>query len=317
MTSMDHPESAVKKLQWRILIIGSNGMLARELMERLKKDGIPTIGLDLPQIDITKPQDVYTKIAAASPNLVINCAAYTDVDRAEVEPDKAFAVNRDGAASLAGSCRSLSVPLIHISTDYVFDGKIKRAYREDDPTGALNTYGRSKWEGEESVRHTLNQHLIVRTSWLYGKHGRNFVKTILKLTTEKEELRVIDDQHGSPTWAGDLADALITLSSKVLTCPDETAWGTYHFCNDGVTTWYGFAEAILEETRYTLDLKTCPVLPITTAEYPTLARRPAWSQLDCSKIERFFHIKPRPWRMALHNMVKDLLQRYQNSKELF
>lgn len=289
-----------------VLVLGHRGMLGRDLLARLQSSGRPAIGLDVEEIDITQAQDVRSIIEDHHPALVINCAAYTAVDRAESEPDLAFAVNRDGPGNLADVCHDPGIPLIHISTDYVFDGKADRPYRETDAVNPINVYGRSKWEGEQVVRTRLARHLIVRTAWLYGVHGQNFVKTILKLARDREELRVVADQYGGPTWTGDMSDALVAMTSQVLTDSGSIQWGTYHYCNAGATTWYDLARLIVEEARQNELLKVNRVVPISSAEYPLPTPRPAYSVLDCTKIKRVFGITPRPWAIALADMLKAL-----------
>jgi dTDP-4-dehydrorhamnose reductase len=291
----------------RVLVIGAYGMLGRDLLQSLEESGFAPLGWDLEHIDITQPSDVRTKLQEASTDLVINCAAYTAVDRAESEAELTFSVNRDGAANLAEVCAVRGIPLIHMSTDYVFDGEADQPYREDDPTNPIGVYSLSKWQGEEAVRQRLAEHLIVRTAWLYGVHGHNFVKTILRLAREREELRVVADQRGCPTWTVDLAGALVTLVRRVLTDRTAVPWGTYHFCGGGQASWHEFATAIVALGRRNENLQVHRVVPIATAEYPVPARRPPWSVLDCGKIAAAFGIVPRPWQKGLEDMMGQLL----------
>lgn len=291
----------------RVLVIGAYGMLGRDLLQSLEESGFTPLGWDLEHIDITQPADVRTKLQEASTDLVINCAAYTAVDRAESEAELSFSVNRDGAANLAEVCAVRQIPLIHISTDYVFDGEADRPYREDDPANPMGVYALSKWQGEEAVRQRLAEHLIVRTAWLYGVHGHNFVKTILRLAREREELRVVADQHGCPTWTVDLADALVTLVRRVFADRTAVPWGTYHFCGGGQTTWHGFASAIVDAARHRESLRVQRVVRIATTEYPLPAPRPAWAVLDCGKIAAAFGIVPRSWQKGLAEMLEQLL----------
>jgi dTDP-4-dehydrorhamnose reductase len=290
----------------KIILIGNQGMLGRDLQSRLQNAGYNVKGLDIDELDITQPEAILPLLEPYGADLVINCASYTAVDKAEAEPELAFAVNRDGPANLSDACKKLEVSLIHISTDYVFDGNAKRPYREDDPVDPLGVYGQSKWAGEKAVRSRLKEYLIVRTAWLYGVHGNNFVKTILKLAREKEELTVVADQKGCPTWTGDLADALVAMAGQIHENPRPIRWGTYHFCGNGFTTWYDFAEAILKQGRLFENLRAVPVVPITTAEYPTPAQRPKWAVLDCTKIERVFGIRPKHWQEGLRFMLEEL-----------
>lgn len=290
----------------QVLVVGSNGMLGQELLLRLNRSEHDVVGLDIPDIDITDGVGLRSKVEKLSPDLVINCAAYTAVDRAESEVESAFSVNRNGSANLAGVCNRQGAALIHVSTDYVFNGNRRAPYRETDPTNPLGIYGQSKWAGEEAVRGELTEHLIVRTAWLFGTRGRNFVKTILRLSREREEVRVVADQFGCPTWTGDLAEALVSIAHRLGRNRAPIRWGTYHFCGSGNTTWHGFAGAIVAEGRRREPLRVKRIIPIATAEYPTAAARPAWSVLDCGKIERNFGIVPNKWQDGLSAMINEL-----------
>ncbi len=293
----------------RIVVFGSRGMLGSEIVEGLMATGFDVDTPVRPEVDITDVASLgsfFTK--AVPPCLIINCAAYTAVDKAESETGKAFAVNRDGPANLADECREAGVPLIHISTDYVFDGKAGRPYREIDPAGPIGAYGRSKWEGEEAVRSRLIEHMIIRTAWLYGARGSNFVKTILRLAREREELKIVDDQFGCPTWTRDLAGCVVQIARQVLSGCGKISWGTYHFCGGGVTNWCGFARSIVEMARQRESLKVGEIRPIPSSSYPTPAERPAWSVLDCGKIEEQFGISPPPWEESLACMLEELRQ---------
>jgi dTDP-4-dehydrorhamnose reductase len=280
-------------------------MLAQALLPRLCHAGFVAVGKARPELDIAQTASIRQALEDIRPDLLINAAAYTAVDEAESEQEVAFAVNRDGAAHLAAACQETGIPLIHLSTDYVFDGTAIRPYREDTPAAPLGSYGRSKWEGEEAVRSGYQEHLIIRTVWLYGSHGTNFVKTILRLAREREVLQVVDDQHGCPTWTRDLAEALVVMCRRIGQDRNTTPWGTYHFCSAGQTTWYGFAQAIVEEARAFEPLVVQKVVPIPTAAYPTPARRPANSVLDCAKIQAAFGITTRPWRASLHECMQE------------
>jgi dTDP-4-dehydrorhamnose reductase len=290
----------------RVLVIGHQGMLAQELGPCLARVGFTIMSRGRPEVDITRTFSVRQALVDAQPDMLINASAYTAVDQAELEPDAALAVNRDGVARLAALCREVGIPLLHMSTDYVFDGSASRPYCEDDRVAPLGMYGRSKWEGEEAVRRCHPEHVIVRTAWLYGCHGQNFVKTMLRFAHEREQLRVVDDQYGCPTWSRDLAAALVTICQRIVQGRDRVPWGTYHFCGAGQTTWYDFARAIIEEAKAFESLRVQEVVPIPTTAYPTPAKRPTYSVLDCSKIQSAFHIKPRPWRESLHDCLQEL-----------
>ena len=291
----------------KLLVIGANGQLGWELCRRGEKQGFDIVPLDLPGFDITDPSAVRKVINNSGISLVINAAAYTAVDKAESDPELAFAVNRDGSGYLASSCAEVGIPLIHISTDYVFDGSNKGPYFETDPIFPLGVYGRSKAAGETEVRDHLEKHIILRTSWLYGVHGHNFVKTILRLGEEREVVRVVDDQYGCPTYAADLAGAILTIAVQ-LAEGSNIAWGTYHYCGKGATTWYRFAEKIFDLARQYDSLLVKKVVPISTAEYPTAAKRPANSVLDCSLINKVFGISLQHWEEGLHSMINRYYQ---------
>ncbi|MBW1910805.1 MAG: dTDP-4-dehydrorhamnose reductase [Deltaproteobacteria bacterium] len=290
----------------KILVIGANGQLGWELCRKGTEEGFDIIPLDLPDFDITKRSAVNKAVTQNGASLIINAAAYTAVDEAESEPELAFAVNRDGPAYLASSCAKAGIPLIHISTDYVFDGNKKGPYLEIDTVSPLGVYGKSKAAGEAEVRGHLPSHIILRTAWLYGVHGHNFVKTILGLGREKEVLRVVADQYGCPTFAADMAEAILIIAAK-LRNGSNIPYGTYHYCGEGVTTWHGFAEKIIELARRYVPLEVKTLEPITTEEYPTPTKRPVNSVLDCSQIERHFGIHCRPWKESLARMIERLL----------
>jgi dTDP-4-dehydrorhamnose reductase len=290
----------------KIAVIGNLGMLGTDLKACLEGAGHEVRGFDLPEMDITRKGQVESGLASEEVDLVINCAAYTAVDKAEEEVQLAFAINREGTANLAAACVSLAIPLIHISTDYVFDGTASKPYREDDKANPTGVYGRSKWEGEEAVRWSMNQYIIVRTAWLFGVHGPNFVRTMLRLAREREEIRVVNDQYGCPTWAADLARALVAITGHMDKKGREVPWGTYHFCGRGHTSWHGFAEAIVEEGRRRETFRVAGVTPISTEEYPTAAQRPKWSVLDTKKIKEAFGIEPLSWRQGLRGMLDAL-----------
>jgi len=287
----------------KLLVLGAGGQVGRELCRLAWPAGYDIAAHDRDRIDITQREAVFTAVARERPDIVINAAAYTAVDRAESEPDAAWAGNCIGPANLAAACHDAGVPFVHLSTDYVFDGTKIGAYREDDPVNPLGVYGKSKEAGDRAVRGALPQHVIVRTAWVYSAHGSNFVKTMLRLGAERPVSRVVADQTGSPTSAADIATALGTIVQQIAAA--NTNWGTYHFAGGGAVTWHGFAEAIFE-----LASPWRGALPhveaITTAEYPTAARRPANSVLDCSRIGAAFGIVPRPWRAALAEVIREL-----------
>ena len=235
--------------------------------------------------------------------MVVNAAAYTDVDQAECEPEAAFAVNTTGAAIVAEVCASAQLPLIHISSDYVFDGTKIGAYREDDPVRPLSVYGRSKLQGEQAVRRLNPRHVIIRTAWVYSIYGHNFLKRIVSMAAEVDELRVVADQWGCPTSTMDLAEAILQIWSKL----SGAQWGTYHFAGRGVTTWHGFASRVVE-AQAPFTGKRPKVTAITTAEFPRKARRPQNSVLDSSRFSNAFRLTAAPWETAVDRTVVDLFR---------
>jgi len=290
----------------KLLIIGSKGQLGWELSRQCKRSGFLFLAVDLPQLDITDQSQVENAFVDFKPSVVINASAYTNVDKAEVEPMAAFSVNSTGPANLARLCGKYKIPLIHISTDYVFDGTKGEPYLETDPVSPLGIYGKSKEEGESKLRSILKEHIILRTSWLYGVHGHNFVKTMLGLGNEKKIVKVVSDQYGSPTCAADLAEAVLTISGSIRNSL-ENSWGTYHYCGQGVTTWHGFAKAIFEIASQYISFKLTHVKAITTAEFPTKVKRPPFSALECNLIKKSFGINPKPWKESLEKTIERIL----------
>ena len=271
-----------------ILVVGANGMLGCDLTALLGDRGH---GVDIADIDITSPESVLKVIGALKPEVVINCAAYTDVDGCESNIETAMAVNGEGVAYLAMACRDLGALLVQVSTDYVFDGGKGTPYVEDDAPCPLSVYGESKLAGEMNAA-SCPEYLIVRTQWLYGLHGKNFVETMLRLGAEKDELTVVDDQIGSPTWTVDLARAIIALI-------DSGCRGIYHAANSEYCSWNGFAQAIFEEAGLHVSVR-----PMTTTELNRPARRPLYSTLECSKLTGDTGFRPQAWRNALQEYLK-------------
>jgi dTDP-4-dehydrorhamnose reductase len=289
-----------------ILITGSNGQLGYELIRTAGHMADGMVPLTRSDLDITNAAQVQQAFASFNPWLVINAAAYTKVDLAESEAGLAFRVNRDGPANLAAVCAETDAALIHISTDFVFDGGKGAPYTETDPIGPVSVYGRSKAAGEAEIRQLLSHHIIIRTSWLYGVHGHNFVKTMIRLARERDILRVVMDQQGSPTNAADLA-AAIWDAARLLKERPESLWGTYHYSGAGPATWHGFASEIIRFAREYTPLQVRKIEGITTAEYPTPAVRPAYSMLDCGLIQRKMGIIPRPWVESLGGVIAEIL----------
>jgi dTDP-4-dehydrorhamnose reductase len=286
-----------------VLIFGSGGQLGFELMRTPWPEGLAPVGLARDACDIADPDAVRRAFDTAVPVLAVNAAAYTAVDKAETEPDAAFRTNRDGPAVLGAVCAERGIPLIHVSTDYVFDGSVPGAYRESDPVAPLGVYGRSKLEGEAALAAALEQHVTLRTAWVFGTHGHNFVKTMLRLGAERDQMRVVADQRGCPTPAEGLAAGIAAVAGAIRT--GKGRWGVYHLAGDEPVTWHEFAAAIFAA----LAARTgrAPALtPITSAEYPTPVRRPANSVLDCAKIGRDYGVAPPSWRLGLDRVLNEL-----------
>lgn len=287
-----------------LVVVGRTGQLAVELARAAAARGIEARFLGRHEADLARPDDAVRALKALRPDWVINAAAYTAVDKAESEPDLAMTVNGEAPGALARACARLGAAFVHVSTDYVFSGEAERPWREDDPIAPLSVYGRSKAVGETAVRDSGADALVIRTSWMFSAHGANFVKTMLRVGAERPELRVVDDQHGRPTSAADLAEAALACGERLRA--DRSLSGVTHFANAGATTWMGFAEAILEEGRTAGLPVQARVTGIPTSDYPTPATRPAWSVLDTSGLEARFGVSPRPWSQALRECVREL-----------
>ena len=288
-----------------VLIIGKHGQLARELARASWPNGMEIRQYGRADFDLAQPRAFRSILDAGKWSMIVNAAAYTDVDGAESDPAKAFAINRSGPEALAQWCAAHDVPLMHVSTDYVFDGEKPDPYVEDDPVRPINVYGASKAAGEEAIRSACPAHIIVRTAWVYSAHGRNFVRTMLRLGAERGELRVVADQTGSPTSAADLAQAMIVMAAAVNDGSRE-AWGTYHVCGGGETSWYGFASAIFDAAE-SRGFTAPKLVPIETCDFPTPATRPANSRLDCEKVRREFAVDPAHWEVACREVVQELM----------
>ena len=287
----------------KVLLLGRHGQLARCLTER--RPHLDMVVAGRPEMDLELDGSVRELITEVRPDLVINSAAYTAVDQAEVDEELARRINATGAGEAAGAAAEVGAPIIHVSTDYVFDGSKDSPYREDDITNPATVYGQTKLAGEEMVCAANDKHVIVRTSWLFSPFGRNFVKSMLVAARSNSVLRVVDDQHGSPTSAIDLAGA-ITLVAKRLLAGSETALGrTYHVAGGGVATWHDVATATMEEAK-SLGLPVAEVRPISSSEWPTAAERPRYSALDSTSFAKDFDFVLPDWRLGLKNVVRRL-----------
>ncbi len=286
----------------KILISGQHGQVARELQRHLGGLGeLIVLGRD--QLDLARPEQISKQVQQIRPDLIINAAAHTAVDQAESEPELAFAINATAPGILARQARELDIPLIHYSTDYVFNGSKTSPYTEDDAPDPLGVYGRSKLAGEQAISEVQGQHLILRTSWVYSTHGRNFLLTMQRLLQEKPELRIVADQIGAPTWAGTIANSTRALIERWQT-GQAGAWGTYHLTTQGETSWFGFAQAIGQALRE--QGKPCAnLLPIPSSDYPTPAARPLNSRLDCSRLQREWSVSQPDWQTALRECLAE------------
>jgi dTDP-4-dehydrorhamnose reductase len=289
----------------RILLFGAAGQLGSEILALAPEAGVEVRGLTRGDVDITDAAAVARAIEAGRPDLVVNAAAYTAVDQAEKEPEIAQAVNGRAPGFIAAACAAARIPLVHLSTDYVFDGTKVGAYVETDSVAPLGAYGRSKLAGEEAVRARLAEHLILRTSWVYGVYGRNFLKTMLRLAGERDELTIVADQRGCPTATRDLAAAIFSAARRV--AEGGAVWGTYHLAGRGATTWHGFATAIVAAAQ-PFTGRNPMVRAITTADYPTPARRPANSELDSSRFAEAFGFRAAPWQQRVEECVSSLVR---------
>ena len=290
-----------------IWLIGNKGMLGTEVEKALDDGGFDIISSDR-EVDITDPGVVKTfvddrQIQGKKIDWIINCSAYTNVDKAEEEEAFCYRLNRDGVKNLAVTAERLQAALLHISTDYVFDGTHDTPYKEEEPRKPLGVYGRSKAAGEEEIERLCTRYLIVRTAWLYGQAGKNFVATMLRLLSEREEVRVINDQRGSPTYAKDFAEALIHLIAH----STEKSHGIYHYSNEDETTWYLFTEEIRKRAlALGLLQKAGNVIPIRSDEYPSKVKRPSYSVLSKEKIKTTFGLSIRPWQEGLQAYLEEL-----------
>lgn len=271
------------------MVLGAQGMLGKDLVPILSAEN-HVFDRDIGDFDITDQKRVQKEIEALHPQIVINAAAYTDVDGCESKRELAFSVNSEGPRNVAMGCIAAKAKMIHLSTDYVFDGSSKIPYREEDPPAPLNVYGSSKLQGERNIQETLKDYLIIRTAWLYGRHGKNFVDTILWQSGQQNELRVVNDQRGTPTFTKDLSSAIKRLIRT-------EARGILHITNSGSCTWFEFARQILQEESH--PNRDIQVIPISSGELARPARRPAYSVLNCGRYEQLTGSRMRPWEEAL------------------
>jgi dTDP-4-dehydrorhamnose reductase len=290
----------------RLAVTGRSGQVVQSLLERMPAE-IEIVTVARPEVDLQDAGAVMKAIVAARPDAVINAAAYTAVDLAETEVELAYRVNEAGAAAVAAAAAGLEIPVVHLSTDYVFDGSLPRPYREDDETGPLGVYGASKLAGEHAVAAANPDHAILRTAWVYSPFGKNFVRTMLALTETRDELSVVCDQRGAPTCALDIADGIVAVVRNLLARPDEAALrGVFHMTSRGDTDWAGFAEAIFACSA-AAGGPSARVKRIATSDYPTPARRPANSRLDSARLAERHGVRLPEWKHSLASCVDRLL----------
>ena len=288
----------------RLLITGANGQVGQALIENAKQHAIDVLAYSKETLDISSETMVAVTLNRYQPDVVINAAAYTNVEQAETSPELAKSINEDAVAILARACDSLNIPLLHISTDYVFDGKKQTPYLETDTTSPLNVYGETKLAGERQLIAFAKKYIILRTSWVFSATGNNFVKTMLRLFRERTDVSVVNDQWGGPTSADAIAKALLTIAAHVVE-PDFNDWGVYHFSGEPAVSWYDFACAIRERSSHE-SLKLERLLPISSNQFTTKATRPAYAVLAMQKIKHIFEINPCDWKKYLSTVIQQL-----------
>jgi dTDP-4-dehydrorhamnose reductase len=291
----------------KVLVTGREGQLARSLLEAAEGAGIQVTAIGRPDLDLADGKSVAAAVERERPDVVVNAAAYTAVDRAETEPAVAHAVNALGAEHVAKACAANAIPIIQLSTDYVFDGTRDGPYREDDRTGPINVYGRTKFEGEQRVAAACERHLILRTAWVHSPWGANFVKTMLRLAATRPGIGVVDDQTGSPTYAPHLAAIVLAIARRVAADPAGMRWGVYHAAGGGEISWFGFAREIFR-CAAEQGLSAADVTAITAAAYPTAARRPANSRLNCDRLRQSLGLELPDWRIGVQECVARLAE---------
>jgi dTDP-4-dehydrorhamnose reductase len=290
-----------------IVTVGASGQIARALVEYGSRNGVQVTAMGRPNLDLTKPDTMHSVLRTASADVIVNAAAYTAVDDAEQNQDIAYDVNAKGASFLARCARDLNIPLIHLSTDYVFNGEKDEPYTEEDSISPLGEYGKTKAAGESEVVETTNDYVILRTAWVFSPYGRNFVTNMLRLAQQQQSIRVVCDQHGSPTYALDLAAGIVSISQNLVDSrSDDKLRGVFHIAGGGYASWAEVATAIFNYSRCH-NGPAAQVIPISMAEYAALARRPRNSRLDCTKVARIHGITLPAWNSALEICVSRLL----------
>lgn len=291
----------------RILITGAQGQIGRALVSLLEHEtDFVVSACSRRQLDITNRKQSGEKLAEVLPDYVVNCAGFNRVDPAEQDPRQAYAVNAEAVADLAALCGEMSIPLLHLSSDYVFDGHYASGYRESDEVAPLGIYGDSKWQGEEHIRRLCPRHIILRVSWIFSEYGTNFLLRTLEQARHERRISAVDDRRGCPTSADDVARVLLAILKQLANGAE--AWGTYHYCGAEITSRYGFSEAILAAARQYEELTVAELLPVSSRDMPEAAERPASSVLKCNKLLNTFGIRQRPWRSELQRLIRHLYE---------
>ena len=289
----------------KLLITGAKGQVGTELVAAANTRGHEVHGFGSKELDISSLEQVHKTVRQIRPDVIINAAAYTAVDKAETEQELAYAVNSQGSENLAAACQEQDIPLLHISTDYVYDGEKQTAYLESDIPNPTGVYGASKLEGDQKIAAIWHKHIILRVSWVFGEHGNNFVKTMLKLSEQRDELSIVDDQFGAPTSAQAISTCLLDILETAGFNQPQCPWGIYNLQSDPGVTWYGFAQEIFQQAQQQgIISKTMKLNPIPSSEFPTPVKRPANSKLNGKKLQQYFGLSPAAWKIDLLTMLK-------------
>lgn len=291
----------------KILITGAKGQVGTELVTEAIQRNHEVHGFGSKELDISNSEQVTRTVQSIKPEVIINAAAYTAVDQAETESDIAYRVNSQGSENLAKACQQQNIPLLHISTDYIYDGEKQTPYTETDQPRPTGVYGASKLEGDQKIERIWHKHIIIRVSWVFGEHGNNFVKTMLRLAEQRDELSIVDDQFGVPTSAKAISTCLLDIIETEQFNQPQCPWGTYNLQSDPGVTWYGFAQEIFYQAKESgLVNKTMKLNPIPSSEFPTPVKRPANSKLDGKKLQQHFNILPADWKIDLRGILKNI-----------
>ena len=291
----------------KILITGAKGQVGTELLTEAKARGHKVHGFGSRELDISNSEQVSSTVQTINPDVIINAAAYTAVDKAETEHEIAYAVNSQGSENLAKACKEQKIPLLHISTDYVYDGEKQSPYKETDQPRPTGVYGASKLSGDQQIEKIWHKHIIIRVSWVFGENGNNFVKTMLKLAEQRHELSIVDDQYGAPTSAKAISNSLLDILESEQFNQPQCPWGTYNLESNPGVTWFAFAKEVFQQANQSgLINKAIKLNPIPSSDFPTPVKRPANSKLDGKKIQQYFGISPADWKKDLTEVLENL-----------